>query len=149
VRRFTLPVLATALLAWPAQADPAPAPAAETWLLTFPDPGTCPPFDLVSLQLFQTIRPSLPALEGLAGKPGTRPVLGVMTAVVAGPADDLVVFLEGHPGGQAILFDLLTGDSLAMADCRLIHPVNPAQGIPTRRVLKFTYAGLTIASEAP
>lgn len=139
-----------ALLALPAAADAPPvAPDAQTWLLTFPNPGPCPEFDLVSLQLLQTTRPSLPALADLAGKPGTRPVLGIMTAVVAGSADDLVAYLEVHPGIQGLLYDLTTGDNLAMADCRLIHPVAAAQGRQPRRVLQFTYADLTITQELP
>jgi hypothetical protein len=150
VRLFNRLALRIALLALPAAADVPPvAPDAQTWLLTFPEPGVCPEFDLVSLQLLQTTAPSLPALADLAGKPGTRPVLGIMTAVVAGPADDLVAYLEAHPGLQALLYDLTTGDNLAMADCRLIHPVAAAQGRPPLRVLQFTYADLAITQELP
>jgi hypothetical protein len=148
VRFLNCFALAAALLAGPARAG-TPPPVAETWLLTFPDSGTCPEFDLVSLQLLETTRPSLPALDNLAARPGSRPVLGIMTAVVAGPADDLVAYLEAHPGLGAVLYDLTTGDNLTMADCRLIHPLSPAQGLPPRRVLKFTYAGLAVAQEAP
>lgn len=134
--------LALAAVLVPARASE--APDAQTWYLAFPEDGTCPDFDLVSLQLTQSSRPSLPPLAELAARPGTQPALGIMTVVVANAAEALVTYLDSHPGRRAELYDLLTGDNLAMDDCRLIHPVPAAQGRPLRRTLQFTYSNLTI-----